>query len=163
MLTELAYFDTNPGTNNPIFVGVWSVYPFFDSNIVIVSDTSRGLYVLEPDIIDTDGDGIGDLEDTDDDGDGVPDTDDAFPPDPNESIDTDGDGVGDNADGDDDNDGIPDDFELQHGLDPLDPGDANVDNDGDGLSNLEEYLLGRNPVVNEANIIQILTTILLND
>lgn len=57
---------------------------------------------------DLDGDGIGDLCDTDDDGDGVPDTEDAFPRDASEDTDTDGDGTGNNADLDDDNDGVPD-------------------------------------------------------
>ncbi|MBA4746869.1 MAG: thrombospondin type 3 repeat-containing protein [Muricauda sp.] len=57
---------------------------------------------------DLDGDGIGDLCDTDDDGDGIPDTEDAFPRDDSEDTDTDGDGTGNNADLDDDNDGVPD-------------------------------------------------------
>jgi uncharacterized delta-60 repeat protein len=57
---------------------------------------------------DLDGDGIGDLCDTDDDGDGVPDTEDTFPRDDSEDTDTDGDGTGNNADLDDDNDGVPD-------------------------------------------------------
>ena len=47
---------------------------------------------------DTDGDGVGNVADTDDDGDGVGDSDDTFPLDASESADTDGDGVGDNAD-----------------------------------------------------------------
>ena len=38
-------------------------------------------------------------------------------------------------------------YELQqaHGLDPFNAGDANLDNDGDGLSNLQEYLAGTDP------------------
>ncbi len=48
------------------------------------------------------------VQDTDTDGDGVGDLDDAFPDDPNETSDTDGDGIGDNADIDADNDAIPD-------------------------------------------------------
>ena len=58
--------------------------------------------------VDTDGDGIGDNADTDDDNDGVADGSDAFPLDASESVDTDGDGVGNNADDDDDNDAILD-------------------------------------------------------
>ncbi len=46
---------------------------------------------------------------------------------------------------DTDGDGIPDGWEAQHGLDPLDPTDANFDSDSDGLTDYEEYLLGTNP------------------
>lgn len=41
---------------------------------------------------------------------------------------------------DDDQDGMPDEWELQHGLDPRDPGDHNGDFSGDGYTNLEKYL-----------------------
>jgi hypothetical protein len=43
---------------------------------------------------------------------------------------------------DSDSDGIPDDFEILNALDPNDPNDAFSDKDNDGLTNLEEYLLG---------------------
>jgi subtilisin family serine protease len=66
-------------------------------------------------LLDTDGDGIANIDDTDDDNDGVLDGDDAFPLDPTESADTDGDGIGDNAD-----------------LFPNDPLET-VDTDGDGI------------------------------
>lgn len=84
----------------------------------------------EPTPIDTDGDGILDVDDPDDDNDGTPDENDAFPKDENEQLDTDGDGTGNNADTDDDNDGEPDatdDF-------PLDPNEQ-LDTDGDGTGN----------------------------
>jgi hypothetical protein len=45
--------------------------------------------------------------------------------------------------GDSDGDGIPDEWELSHGLDPRLAADGALDSDGDGLSNLTEYLLGR--------------------
>ncbi|MDP7323711.1 MAG: hypothetical protein QF632_03040 [Candidatus Woesearchaeota archaeon] len=48
-------------------------------------------------------------------------------------------------DNDRDDDGIPNSWELQHGLDPDDPSDAALDNDGDGLTNLEEYTKRTNP------------------
>lgn len=41
---------------------------------------------------------------------------------------------------DDDHDGMADDWELAHGLDPADPADRNGDADGDGFTNLENYL-----------------------
>ena len=49
---------------------------------------------------DADGDGTGDIADTDDDNDGVSDSEDAFPYEPAEWADADGDGIGDNADED---------------------------------------------------------------
>jgi pectate lyase len=41
---------------------------------------------------------------------------------------------------DTDGDGMPDDWERSHGLNPNDPSDGNQDRDGDGYTNLEEYL-----------------------
>ncbi|MFS0725283.1 fibronectin type III domain-containing protein [Paenibacillus sp. 1P07SE] len=41
---------------------------------------------------------------------------------------------------DTDRDGMPDEWELAHGLDPLDPEDRNHDMTGDGYTNLEKYL-----------------------
>ena len=41
---------------------------------------------------------------------------------------------------DSDKDGIPDEWELARGLDPFDPSDGRLDRDGDGYTNLEEYL-----------------------
>jgi pectate lyase len=41
---------------------------------------------------------------------------------------------------DSDHDGIPDNWELEKGLDPLDPSDGNGDLDQDGYTNIEEYL-----------------------
>ncbi|MEO1008109.1 MAG: choice-of-anchor B family protein [Planctomycetota bacterium] len=45
--TEVAYFDTFPGSDSPSFNGAWSTYPFFDSGVVIVSDIERGLFILD--------------------------------------------------------------------------------------------------------------------
>ncbi len=41
---------------------------------------------------------------------------------------------------DTDRDGMPDQWERRHGLDPDDPNDRNGDQNGDGFTNLEEYL-----------------------
>ncbi len=56
-LTEIAYLDTYLPSNSPGFDGAWSVYPFFDSGTIIVSDRIRGLFVarlaiVEADIVD---------------------------------------------------------------------------------------------------------------
>lgn len=46
---------------------------------------------------------------------------------------------------DNDGDQLPDVWEEKHGLDPRDAADASLDLDGDGFSNLEEYLAGSRP------------------
>ncbi|MBS9784251.1 thrombospondin type 3 repeat-containing protein, partial [Candidatus Gracilibacteria bacterium] len=89
--------------------------------------------VANSDQVDTDGDGMGNLCDSDLDGDGVDNADDAFPNDPNEWLDTDGDGIGNNADEDDDGDGFSDEVETAVGTDPLDPNSKPSDFDGDGI------------------------------
>lgn len=61
-------------------------------------------------------------------------------------LDTDGDGQLNGVDTDDDNDGMPDDWEVQNAFNPLDPGDASQDADGDGATNLSEYLAGTDPL-----------------
>lgn len=63
--------------------------------------------------------------------------------------DTDNDGLPDSTDPDDDNDGMPDSYELAYGLNPL-VKDANLDRDGDTLTNLEEFQVGTNPTLAES-------------
>ncbi|WP_211217175.1 alpha-amylase [Psychromonas hadalis] len=78
--------------------------------------------------LDTDGDFISNVTDSDDDNDGVTDTDDAFPLDKNESLDTDGDGTGNNTDA------FPLDRFEQFDSDNDGWGDfASSDDDGDGI------------------------------
>ena len=47
VMTEVAFFDTYPTDNAVSFNGAWSVYPFFDSGSIIVSDRQNGLFVLQ--------------------------------------------------------------------------------------------------------------------
>ena len=113
------------------------------SETVLVRTTNTGT--------DSDSDGVQDAEEVlagadpllvDTDSDGIEDSLDSFPLDAEESRDTDGDGQGDNADTDDDGDSLPDVYELENGLSPLDPADANADADGDGWTNLVEFTQG---------------------
>ncbi|MFK7961517.1 MAG: choice-of-anchor B family protein [Phycisphaerales bacterium] len=46
---EIAFFDTFPANDATFFNGAWSVYPFFESGTVIISDIERGLFVIEID------------------------------------------------------------------------------------------------------------------
>jgi hypothetical protein len=79
------------------------------------------------------------------------------PPDP-PLVDVDSDGIEDACDAcptvdpscdpdtvDTDNDGMPDSFEIQYGLNRSDLFDANLDPDGDGMTNLQEFESGGNP------------------
>jgi len=45
-LTEVAYFDTMPENNSPSFNGAWNVYPFLPSGNILISDFSRGLFIV---------------------------------------------------------------------------------------------------------------------
>ncbi|MFX0555953.1 choice-of-anchor B family protein [Maribacter sp. CXY002] len=45
-IVESGYFDTFPATDNTQFDGVWSVYPFFESGKILVSDINRGFFVI---------------------------------------------------------------------------------------------------------------------
>lgn len=45
-IKEIGFFDTYPENNSPNFNGAWSVYPFFPSGNIIVSDIDRGLFVI---------------------------------------------------------------------------------------------------------------------
>jgi hypothetical protein len=82
----------------------------------------------------------------DSDGDLIVDWYDQFPEDSSEWADNDSDGIGNNADQDDDNDGMPDSYEIQYGLNPYDDSDADIDSDGDNLTNLEEYSYDTDPL-----------------
>ena len=51
-------------------------------------------------------------------------------------------------------DGVPNGWKQQFGFNPLDPSVASADSDGDGFSNLQEYLAGTNPT-NSASSLRI--------
>ncbi len=51
---------------------------------------------------------------------------------------------------DGDHDGMPDAWETEHGLDPADAADGAADADGDGYTNIEEYLNATDPGAAEA-------------
>jgi choice-of-anchor B domain-containing protein len=42
---EVAWYDTWPSDDAPTFDGLWSVYPYFPSGVIIGSDISAGLFV----------------------------------------------------------------------------------------------------------------------
>lgn len=45
-MTEVGYFDTHPENNNTSFNGAWSVYPYFTSGNILISDIERGLLIV---------------------------------------------------------------------------------------------------------------------
>lgn len=46
-MSEIGYFDTHPESNNTSFDGAWSVYPYFPSGNIIISDINRGLFIVK--------------------------------------------------------------------------------------------------------------------
>jgi hypothetical protein len=105
-----------------------------------------------PDQLDTDSDGLGNVCDSDDDSDGIADSNDNCPLVANaDQTDTDGDGVGDACTNDDDGDGVTDGSDncrlavnpTQTDTDSDGQGDVcDTDDDGDTLSDAEETGLG---------------------
>jgi len=43
---EIGFFDTYPGSNSASFNGAWSVYPYFESGNIIISDIEGGMFVV---------------------------------------------------------------------------------------------------------------------
>jgi choice-of-anchor B domain-containing protein len=46
-ISETGFFDTYPSSNSAGFDGVWSVYPYFESGKILVSDINSGLFVIK--------------------------------------------------------------------------------------------------------------------
>ncbi len=46
-MTEVGYFDTFPQNNIAEFDGVWSLYPFFESGNIVISDISGGFFLVK--------------------------------------------------------------------------------------------------------------------
>ena len=46
-MQEVGFFDTYPENDRATFNGVWNVYPFFESGVIAISDTSRGLFLVQ--------------------------------------------------------------------------------------------------------------------
>ncbi|MDX1394161.1 MAG: choice-of-anchor B family protein [Gemmatimonadota bacterium] len=47
--TEIGYFDTTPWSEDAAgFDGTWSVYPYFDSGVILLSSRREGLFLVKP-------------------------------------------------------------------------------------------------------------------
>ena len=46
-INEVRFFDTYPENDNPNFTGAWSVYPYFESRNIVISDIWNGLFVVK--------------------------------------------------------------------------------------------------------------------
>ncbi len=46
-MEEVAFFDTFPEHDNTSFDGVWNVYPYFESGVIVISDSNSGLFLVK--------------------------------------------------------------------------------------------------------------------
>ena len=51
-MTEINSFDTYPEANSANFHGVWNMYPYFESGNLVVSDYTRGFFLLKDPLYD---------------------------------------------------------------------------------------------------------------
>lgn len=47
VMTEVGFFDTYPENDDVGFSGAWSVYPFFQSGNIVISDINRGFFLVK--------------------------------------------------------------------------------------------------------------------
>lgn len=47
VMEEVGFFDTYPPNNATTFDGVWSVYPYFESGVIVISDSDSGLFLVK--------------------------------------------------------------------------------------------------------------------
>lgn len=45
-IQEVGFFDTHPSKNTASFSGAWSVYPYFASGNIVISDINEGLFII---------------------------------------------------------------------------------------------------------------------
>jgi len=45
-MNETRFFDSYPESNNANYNGAWSVYPYFESGNIVISDINRGLFIV---------------------------------------------------------------------------------------------------------------------
>ncbi len=46
-IMETGFFDSYPSNNSASFNGVWSVYPFFESGKIVISDINSGFFIVQ--------------------------------------------------------------------------------------------------------------------
>ncbi len=53
VLSEIAYFDLFPTSDNPVFQGTWSCYPFLPSGVLLATSMYNGFFILRPRLLET--------------------------------------------------------------------------------------------------------------
>jgi choice-of-anchor B domain-containing protein len=46
-MSETGFFDTYPNDDATDFTGVWNVYPYFKSGVILISDINSGLFLVK--------------------------------------------------------------------------------------------------------------------